>query len=133
MRIIQYNLRYFSYLYRYNIYKYNMEIIKIDQLQTEGHDIAGLVSTQFVDFSIIILFFHLYSIKRRREKMNYVTEKIGKFTGAEVIAACPIGSRSAVLNALNKLTKEEIIVKCGSGRGTFYVRKDAMENENLPQ
>ena len=33
----------------------------------------------------------------------------------------------------NKLTKEEIIVKCGSGRGTFYVRKDAMENENLPQ
>ena len=64
---------------------------------------------------------------------NYVTEKIGKFTGAEVIAACPIGSRSAVLNALNKLTKEEIIVKCGSGRGTFYVRKDAMENEHLPQ
>lgn len=48
MRIIQYNLRYFSYLYRYVIYKYNMEIIKIDQLQTEGHDIAGLVSTQFV-------------------------------------------------------------------------------------
>lgn len=45
-----------------------MEIIKIDQLQTEGHDIAGLVFTQFVDFSIIILFFHLYSIKRRREK-----------------------------------------------------------------
>lgn len=55
MRIIQYNLRYFSYLYRYDIYKYNMEIIKIDQLQTEGHDIAGLVFTQFVDFSIIIL------------------------------------------------------------------------------
>ena len=51
----------------------------------------------------------------------------------EFEAACPIGSRSAVLNALNKLTKEEIIVKCGSGRGTFYVRKDAMENENLPQ
>ena len=64
---------------------------------------------------------------------NYVTEKIGKFTGAEVIAACPIGSRSAVLNALNKLTKEDMIIKCGSGRGTFYVRKDAMENENLPQ
>ncbi len=34
---------------------------------------------------------------------------------------------------IHKLTKEEIIVKCGSGRGTFYVRKDAMENENLPQ
>lgn len=48
MRIIQYNLRYFSYLYRYDVYKYNMEIIKIDQLQTEGHEITELVSTQFV-------------------------------------------------------------------------------------
>lgn len=57
---------------------------------------------------------------------TYVTEKVGKFTGAEVIAACPSGSRSAVLTALNKLTKEEIIVKCGSGRSTFYVRKDAL-------
>ena len=38
-----------------------MEIIKIDQLQTEGHDIAGLVSTQFVDFSIIILFLQIES------------------------------------------------------------------------
>lgn len=47
MRIIQYNLRYFSYLYRNDIYKYNMEIIKIDQLQTEGQ-ITELVSTQFV-------------------------------------------------------------------------------------
>lgn len=28
---------------------------------------------------------------------------------------------------------EDLIIKCGSGRGTFYVRKDAMENENLPQ
>ena len=50
---------------------------------------------------------------------------------AEVIAACPIGSRSAVVNALNKLTKEDVIAKCGLGREVFYVRKDAMENENL--
>lgn len=63
MRIIQYNLRYFSYLYRYDIYKYNIEIIKIDQLQTEGHDIAGLVFTQFVDFSIIKLFFIFIVLK----------------------------------------------------------------------
>ena len=69
MRIIQYNLRYFSYLYRYDIYKYNMEIIKIDQLQTEGHDIAGLDFTQFVDISIIKLLLQLYSIKRRRENI----------------------------------------------------------------
>lgn len=34
-----------------------MEIIKIDQLQTEGHDIAGLVFNQFVDFSLLYFFF----------------------------------------------------------------------------
>lgn len=56
-----------------------------------------------------------------------MTGKIGKFTGAEVIADCPSGSRSAVLGALKRLTDEEVIVKCGTGRRTFYVQKDAME------
>ena len=31
-----------------DISKYNLEIVKIDQLQTEGHEITELVSTQFV-------------------------------------------------------------------------------------
>lgn len=55
----------------------------------------------------------------------YVEGKIGKFTGAEVIAACPGAGRSAILNALKKLTEENVIVKCGSGRSTYYVRRDA--------
>jgi hypothetical protein len=55
----------------------------------------------------------------------YVEEKIGKFTGAEVIAACPVVGRSAILSALKKLTEEDVIVKCGAGRGTYYVRSDA--------
>ena len=37
---------------------------------------------------------------------NYVMEKVGKFTGAEVVAACPSGSRSAVLGALNGLQRK---------------------------
>ena len=75
MRIIQYNLRYFSYLYRYDICKYNMEIIKINQLQTEGLDIAGLVFTQFVDFSIIILFF-IFIVLQDEGRNEYVIKKI---------------------------------------------------------
>ncbi|HIT66021.1 MAG TPA: Fic family protein [Candidatus Merdisoma merdipullorum] len=58
---------------------------------------------------------------------TYVMEKVGKFTGAEVVAACPSGSRSAVLGALKRLTEEGLIVKCGTGRGTFYVRSNAIE------
>lgn len=55
---------------------------------------------------------------------TYVTEKIGKFTGAEVMAACPGAGRSAILAALKKLTEENEIVKCGSGKNTYYVRGD---------
>jgi len=42
-----------------------------------------------------------------------------------VIAACPGAGRSAILSALKKLTEENVIVKCGAGRGTYYVRSDA--------
>lgn len=58
----------------------------------------------------------------------WASEKVGKFTGAEAIAACPAGSRSAVLGALKRLAEEGTLVKCGKGRGTFYVRKDAIES-----
>lgn len=54
----------------------------------------------------------------------YASEKIGKFTSADVIAACPGAGRSALLAALKKLTEENIIVKLGNGRSTYYVRSD---------
>lgn len=57
----------------------------------------------------------------------YVLGKVGKFTGAEVIAACPGAGRSAILAALKKLTEENEIVKCGAGRNTYYVRSDVFE------
>lgn len=60
--------------------------------------------------------------------LAYMNNKVGKFTGAEVIASCPSLGRSAVLGALKKLTNEGIVVKCGSGRATFYVRKDSVES-----
>ncbi len=53
---------------------------------------------------------------------QYISNKVGKFTSAEVIAACPGIGRSSVLASLKKLSEEEEIVKRGSGRSTCYVR-----------
>lgn len=58
---------------------------------------------------------------------GYVMNKLGKFTGADVISACPGAGRSAILAALKKLTEEGMIVKCGGGRSTYYIRKDALK------
>lgn len=57
----------------------------------------------------------------------YMLNKIGRMTGAEVIAACPSIGRSAVLSAIKKLTEDGLVVKCGSGRATYYIRKDAIQ------
>lgn len=53
---------------------------------------------------------------------KYTEEKIGKFTGADVVAHCPSIGRSSALSALKKLTEEGLIIRKGSGRSTFYVR-----------
>lgn len=57
----------------------------------------------------------------------YMMGKIGKMTGAEVISACPSVGRSAALGAIKKLTTEGLILKCGSGRNTYYVRADSVQ------
>lgn len=59
---------------------------------------------------------------------KYVSEKIGKFTSAEVIISCPQYGRSSVLSALKRLTDEGTIMKFGSGKGTYYVRSDAFND-----
>ena len=56
---------------------------------------------------------------------HYALEKIGKFTSADVLAHCPSVSRSSALAALKKLTEEGLVIRKGSGRGTFYVRADS--------
>lgn len=55
---------------------------------------------------------------------QYVSEKIGRFTGADVVANCPSIGRSSALAALKRLTEEGIILRKGAGRGTYYVRAD---------
>ena len=56
---------------------------------------------------------------------KYTEQKVGKFTGAEVVAHCPSIGRSSALAALKKLTEEGLIIREGSGRSTFYVRADS--------
>ncbi|NMA06632.1 MAG: Fic family protein [Ruminococcaceae bacterium] len=56
---------------------------------------------------------------------KYVEEKVGRFTGAEVVAHCPSIGRSSALAALKRLTDEGIIVKQGASRSTYYVRTDS--------
>ncbi len=56
---------------------------------------------------------------------KYTEEKIGKFTGAEVVAHCPSIERSSALAALKKLTDEGFIIREESGRSTFYIRTDS--------
>ncbi len=56
---------------------------------------------------------------------KYTEEKIGKFSGSDVMDNCPSIGRSSVLAALKKLTEEGLIIREGSGRSTFYVRADS--------
>ena len=67
-----------------------------------------------------------YDVVRR-----YSENKVGKFNSADVIANCPTASRSSVLAALKRLVEEGIIIKNGSGRGTFYVRADSRDEWDM--
>lgn len=56
---------------------------------------------------------------------KYIKEKIGKFTGVDVVVLCPSIGRSSALAALKKLTEEGVVIREGSGRSTFYIRADS--------
>jgi len=60
---------------------------------------------------------------------HYALEKVGKFTGADVIAHCPSVGRSSALAALKQLTEEGTILRYGSGRSTFYVKAEEPQIE----
>ena len=54
---------------------------------------------------------------------KFVEDKVGKFTGADVVANYPRIGRSSALAALKKL----MILRQGSGRGTYYVRAECVK------
>lgn len=55
-----------------------------------------------------------------------VYKKIGKFTKSEIMEMCPKLGRASVENSLTALVNEEVLERRGRGRGTYYVRKDAL-------
>lgn len=55
-----------------------------------------------------------------------VYKKIGKFTKSEIMEMCPKLGRASVENSLTALVNEDVLERRGRGRGTYYVRKDAL-------
>lgn len=58
---------------------------------------------------------------------TYAMQKVGRFTGAEVLAECPSIGRSSALAALKRLVEEGVVDRHGSGRSTYYVRADGQQ------
>jgi hypothetical protein len=50
--------------------------------------------------------------------------KLGKFTKADIMELCPTVGRASVENALKKLVEENVLVRHGSGRATFYKKSE---------
>ena len=51
--------------------------------------------------------------------------KIGKFTKSEIIELCPTIGKTSVESSIKKLVDDGTLIKCGSGRSTFYIRSDS--------
>ena len=52
----------------------------------------------------------------------FVNNKLGKFVASEVISSCPSVGRSAILNAIKRLVEEEIIIRQGNAKNTYYIK-----------
>ncbi|MFA6937139.1 MAG: Fic family protein [Treponema sp.] len=51
-------------------------------------------------------------------------EQLGKFTKSDVMEMCPALSKASVENSLTSLCEQKKIERMGSGKATFYVRKN---------
>ena len=53
----------------------------------------------------------------------FINEKIGKFTKTDICELCPTISINSVEKQLTILSNSGEIVKCGSGKNTYYIKK----------
>jgi hypothetical protein len=54
-----------------------------------------------------------------------VYNKIGKFTKSDIMELCPTIGKTSVEISIKKLVDSGEVIKCGSGRATFYIRSDS--------
>lgn len=54
-----------------------------------------------------------------------VNGKIGKFTKSDIMELCPTIGKTSVESSIKQLVDQGVLVKHGSGRSTFYTRRDA--------
>lgn len=57
---------------------------------------------------------------------SYAASKLGKFTSAEAVTACPKISRSSVMSALKKLVDDGYLVRVKAGRNVAYARAESV-------
>lgn len=91
--------------------------------------------TAFIKYLLMII---LAAYKDFEERIEIVSEKmsaiesvrlaiqkkIGKFTKADIVALCPTLSASSIEKSLKELVAVGEIGKLGSGKNTFYTRKE---------
>ncbi len=51
--------------------------------------------------------------------------KLGRFTKSDIMEMCPGLSKASVESSIRKLVDQEILIKHGSGPGTFYTRNNS--------
>lgn len=85
--------------------------------------ILGIILSAYRDFESRVDLFDekLSALELVRRAIN---EKIGKFTKSEIMELVPSVGKTSVENSLKKLVDEDIIIRRGTGKATFYTHND---------
>ncbi len=84
--------------------------------------LLGILLAAYRDFEnrVILVDEKLPALEKVRSAID---QKIGKFTKSELMELVPSLSRASIESSLKRLTEEGYIMRHGSGKATFYVRK----------
>ena len=84
--------------------------------------ILSIIYRAYVDFENRV---DMVSNKPSAEELvnKAINEKIGKFTKSDICELCPTISINSVEKQLTALSNTGKIVKCGSGKNTYYIKK----------